>query len=92
MKFVWDERKSQINRQKHGLSFADAYAIFDHPMLVDEDDRFDYGEERWVGIGRLANWVVVIVYTETDEETIRIISLRKAVSYEQDAYEQFFGK
>lgn len=33
--------------------------------------------------------VVVVVFTETDEQTIRIISLRKALPYERKRYEQF---
>ena len=33
--------------------------------------------------------VVVVVYTEPNEETIRIISLRKALSYERKSYEQY---
>jgi uncharacterized protein len=44
---------------------------------------------RWVGIGLLDGRVIVVVYTEPDRETIRIISLRKALSYEQRHYEQY---
>jgi hypothetical protein len=51
MKFAWDEQKNQSNIRKHGFSFADAWEIFAAPMLIDLDDRFDYGEDRWIGIG-----------------------------------------
>ena len=92
MRFVWDEEKNRANLGKHGLSFHDAVHVFDGPMLVDLDDRFDYGEDRWVGIGRLTSRIVVIVYTEPTDETIRIISVGKALSHEQKIYEEFFGK
>ncbi len=92
MKFEWDELKNQENLRKHGLSFSDAREVFNVPMLIDLDDRFDYGEDRWVGIGILKFRFVVIVYTEPDTETIRIISLPKAYKYERKAYEQYFGK
>ena len=91
MKFVWDEQKNRINIRTLGFSFADAWEIFETPMLVDLDERFDYGEDRWIGIGRLRSRTVVIVYMEPDDETIRIISLRKALSHERYAYEQTFG-
>ena len=88
MKFEWDERKNQINIGKHGFDFADAYRIFDLPLLSALDER-DYGEERWISIGMLDGRIIVVVYTEPDENTIRIISLRKALSHERRRYEQF---
>jgi uncharacterized DUF497 family protein len=91
MNFEWDEQKNEANIRKHGFSFTDAWEVFEAPMLIDLDDRFDYGENRWIGIGRLRSQIVVIVYTEPDEEMIRVISLRKALSYERQAYEQVFG-
>ncbi len=91
MNFEWDEQKNEANTRKHGFSFADAWEIFEAPMLINLDDRFDYGEDRWVGIGRLQSRIVVVVYTEFDDETIRIISLRKALSYERAVYQQEFG-
>ncbi|WP_373690529.1 hypothetical protein [Desmonostoc muscorum] len=41
-----------------------------------------------MGIGLLDGRVVVVVYTEPDEEILRIISLRKALSHERKRYEQ----
>jgi hypothetical protein len=60
--------------RKHGFSFADAWEIFEVPMLIDLDDRVDYGEDRWIGLGQLRMRIVVVVYTEPDDETIRVIS------------------
>lgn len=89
MKFEWDERKNQSNLIKHGFDFADASRIFNSPMLIEFDDREDYGEDRWIGIGLLSGRVVVVVYTELEEETVRIISLRKALTHERRRYEQY---
>lgn len=91
MQFEWDEQKNLANIRKHGFSFVDVWEIFDAPMLVDLDDRRDYGEDRWIGIGMLQSRVIVVIYTEPDEDTTRIISLRKALYHERQAYEQAFG-
>ncbi len=88
MKFVWDRRKNQVNIEKHGLDFADAVRVFENPLLVNLDDRQDYSEERWIGIGLLDMRVVVIVFTEPESDLIRIISFRKATSDERKKYEQ----
>lgn len=57
-------------------------------MLVAPDDRADYGEDRWLGIGMLRSLIAVVVYVEREEDVIRIISLRKALSNERARYEQ----
>lgn len=88
MRFEWDEEKNQSNIRKHGFDFAEAWKIFAGPMLVDVDDRQEYEETRWMGIGMIEMRVVVVIYVELNEETIRIISLRKALDYERRAYEQ----
>jgi hypothetical protein len=90
MRFEWDEQKNQANIKKHGLDFGDADKVFDHPMLVNLDDREDYGENRWAGIGLMDRHVVVIVFTEPEEDTIRVISFRKATSRERKRYEQAY--
>ena len=88
MKFEWDDEKNKENIRKHGLDFADAWQIFDAPMLTALDTKEDYGEDRFIGIGFLKNFVVVVVYTEPEEETTRIISLRKALKHERERFEE----
>ena len=83
MRFEWDGRKNAANRRKHGLDFADAWEIFEGPLLTAIDNRADYGGDRWIGIGLLQSRVVVIVYTEHGDDTIRIISLRKPYTHER---------
>jgi uncharacterized protein len=89
MKFEWDPQKNRANIAKHTLDFADSPKVFRLPLRVSLDDRQDYGEDRWIGIGILNGRVVVVVFTEPDAQTIRIISLRKALPYERKCYEQF---
>jgi uncharacterized DUF497 family protein len=91
VEFEWDENKRAENIIKHDLDFADAWQIFDAPMLVDIDSREDYGETRFFGIGFLSNIIVATVFTEPDEETIRIISLRKALKYEREQLEEYIA-
>jgi uncharacterized DUF497 family protein len=86
--FEWDEEKRRANIIAHGLDFADSWEIFEGPMLVGSDERKDYGEDRWIGIGLLKAVVVVIVFTERGEDTIRVISLRKALKHERIKFEQ----
>ncbi len=89
MKFTWDEAKRQSNLVKHGLDFADASAVFAGITLTFEDDRFDYGEHRFITLGMSRGTAVVIAHTERDEN-IRIISTRKAIKYEKKLYLQGF--
>ena len=89
MNFEWDNLKNDLNIDKHGFDFADAYRVFGLQMLVDIDNRRDYGEDRWIGTGLLDGRIVVVIFTEPDRETTRIISLRKALSYERRNYEQY---
>ncbi len=89
MNFEWDEDKNESNIAKHGFDFNDASRIFKFPMVIDLDDREVYDEDRWLGIGLLDGRVVVVVFTEPNENVIRIISLRKALSHERKRYEQY---
>ena len=89
MRFEWDEQKNQSNIEKHGLDFADAHKVFDGPMLIQLDTRYEYGEEHWVAIGLLTHLVVVVVYTEREQgQLVRIISMRKALNYERRRFER----
>ena len=85
MNFEWDDTKRKLNIKKHGIDFINVSKIFDVYTLSINDDRFDYGEERFVTLGILEGRVVAVVHTE-NEDSIRIISIRKATKYEQKRY------
>lgn len=88
MKIEWDEFKNRANLRKHGLDFADAEEVFRSVLLVNPDTREDYGEERWAGLGVIGGRTVKVVFAELGNETIRIISLRKATKHERKEYEE----
>jgi hypothetical protein len=85
MRLEWDEAKRQSNILKHGIDFVGIDVVFESETVTILDDRFDYGEERFVTLGLLNGRVVVIAHTETDE-VIRIISIRKATKNEENSY------
>ena len=88
MEFTWSEAKRAANLKAHGLDFIDAPRVFEGLTFTFEDDRFSYGEQRFVTLGLLAGFPVSIVHTESDHE-IRIISFRKATNRETSI---FFSK
>ena len=90
MRFKWDEAKRQSNLQKHGFDFTDAATIFASDVVTVVDDRFEYGEQRFATLGMLRRRVVLIIHTE-EEDGVRIISIRKATTYEEQAYYQELG-
>lgn len=91
IRLEWDENKQKENEKKHGLSFTDAKYVFSEPTVSFLDDRFNYGETRFITLGKLAERVVVLVHTER-ESVIRIISMRKANAKEQEIYKEQLKK
>ena len=89
MQIEFDPNKDAANRAEHnGLSLAQA-ADFDFTTALEVlDDRYDYGEDRWVAIGFLGLSLHVLVYTlrGDDEEILRPISLRRATAAEVQNY------
>jgi len=69
------------------LDFRDAPKVFAGLTFTFEDDRFEYGEQRFITMGLLQNMTVVIVHTDEDD-TIRVVSMRKAAKHEQKIYLQ----
>ncbi len=88
MRFEWDEAKNEANIRNHKIDFADVSPVFDGPMLLELDERESYGEDRWIGIGLLSDIPVVVVFTERQGDTIRIISARKADRHERRKFKE----
>ena len=87
MQAEWDEEKCRANLEKHGLSFDDAWQVLAGDTITIPDERYDYGEDRLITLGRLAGRVVVVVHVSRGENT-RIISMRKANAREQEIYQK----
>jgi len=85
MRFEWDETKRRSNIERHGIDFVDARAVFAGETITFLDDRYDYGEMRFLTFGLLLGEVVAIVHIETDE-VIRVISVRRASKDEEETY------
>ncbi|EAN8329655.1 BrnT family toxin [Salmonella enterica] len=89
MKLEWDAEKAARNLKKHGVAFEDAALVFhDTQRLEIYDDREGYGEDRWAIIGYADPALLFVVYTVRHEDTIRIISARKANEQERRKYRQ----
>ncbi|WP_374686600.1 BrnT family toxin [Promineifilum sp.] len=71
------------------MDFADTATIFNSDIVTIEDDRFGYDELRFITLGLLKGNVIVVVHSQRGEIT-RIISARKAKSYEREIYFQRF--
>ena len=68
---------------------ARADEVFAGATLTVEDDRQDYGEDRFITIGFLDRRMVILVWTPRSD-THRIISIRKANEREEALYRPRF--
>ena len=86
MKYEWDEGKSKINQSKHGIDFEAAKNLW-----LDEDQIEIYApypiEDRRIIIAKYHNKIWAAIYTIRDD-TIRIISVRRARKREVNLYEK----
>jgi hypothetical protein len=75
-----------LNHRKHGISFPYATRVFLDPHRQERlDTREEYGEERWIALGRVDDSVLVVVYTLRGSN-IRLISARKANRNDRGIY------
>jgi len=87
MEYEWDSKKDAENRRKHHLSLADGIPALEDPNAESWiDDRFDYGEQRIITLGRNRTLVLLVVTAELSIRSIRIISVRRAEKYEEERY------
>lgn len=86
---IWDTAKARANLAKHGIAFRDAARIFDGPVLQIPDRRHDYGEDRFLAIGKDGGICLSVVFVRRNG-TVRLISARKASPHEKQAYEGAF--
>ena len=91
MDFEWDEAKDLTNRQKRGLGFAEAAQLFESggEYLEIFDVNHSESEDRFIAIGPIARGLIVVVYTEPEEDTVRIISMRETTRREQSLFREY---
>ena len=88
VRFLWDEKKNRANLKKHGVDFNDAVRAWYDPDRLDffDEEHSSARKIRWIFLGAVAETVLFVVETEPDEETVRIVSARRASNYEQEKY------
>ena len=91
--YEWHEAKNEKNIRDHGIDFNDARLIFDDPFVLVQPNSITEGEVRLEAIGMLRGLLILLViYTvineDTPNETIRLISARRATRWERRDYEQ----
>jgi uncharacterized DUF497 family protein len=86
MRIDYDQSKPDATLRERGLDFEDAPQLFAGPNFQMEDDRADYGETRWITVGRLNRSVVIVVWTPR-EDARRIISMRECNAKERKKYQ-----
>jgi uncharacterized DUF497 family protein len=88
MDFKWDLAKSNACQQSRNFDFAYVISVFlDTTLLIEHDQRWDYGEERFRALGVIEGKVYMVVFTKRNK-AIRIISARRANSREVKRYEK----
>jgi len=88
VEFEWDPAKAKTNIRKHRVNFDQATRVFLDPNRIERPDEGDHeGEERWQVLGRVEEFVLVVVYT-VRWNLIRIISARRA---ELDEYFEYWN-
>jgi uncharacterized protein len=86
MRYEWDSAKSERNKVKHGCTF-DRVVDFDWSIALEVlDDRFDYGEERWLALGPIGHKLYALSFSPRGETRVRVISLRPASRVEKKRY------
>ena len=90
MRFEWDESKNHRNVAKHGIRFETAKLVFDDPHALSFQGRIVNDEFRWQSFGTVSGLILMVAHTwfeDQGEDVIRIISARRAASFEKDIYE-----
>ena len=82
----FDPNKSARNEADRGLPFTAVQRFDWEGAVFQEDTRFDYPEQRFIGLGKIGQRVHVVCFTPI-EGGVRVISLRKANSREVQRYE-----
>ena len=90
MEITFDPSKRDATLAERGLDFQDAETVFAGAVFERVDDKFDYGETRYITIGRLRERMVVVVWTPRGANR-HVISMRKANDREQARYEARWG-
>jgi uncharacterized protein len=87
MEFEFDSKKSDTNKEKHGINFYEAQKLWDDPDLIEIPVKTS-DEPRILVIGKISgkHWSAIITHRSNK---IRIISVRRSRKEEVDIYESY---
>jgi len=89
MQIEFDPRKAATNLKKHAVALGEAVGSLLDPLALVREDKAAEGEARFVLVGMSREGrLLTVCYTLRDEETIRLISARKATAREERQYAQ----
>lgn len=86
---TFDSAKREWTLRERGIDFADAVRVFNGDTVTKEDDRFDYGEVRYITAGFLDDRMVIVVWTQR-EAARHIISMRFCHAQEEKRWRKNF--
>jgi uncharacterized protein len=86
MKFEFDPGKSEANKVKHGIDFAEVQVLWEDPDRLQVSARTK-GEPRLMLIGRIGGKHWSAIFTIREDKT-RIISVRRSRTKEVERYEE----
>ena len=87
--FEWHDNKAKLNIQNHRIRFEEACEVFLDPFVKYLGSEIVESEIRDKIIGMTENWqVLLVVYTERENDLFRLISARRATSKERKQYEK----
>ena len=92
MRFEWDPEKNRKNRKKHGLSFEDATELWDADHMEIYDEAHSDDEDRFIAVGMIRKGVVVVAFTEPEDDLVRIMSARVATKWERQRFQDWEGE
>lgn len=88
-RFTQDPIKAASNLGDHRVSFDEAEEVFADPRMLDRFDGMHSDDERrYMAIGLSSRRLLVVIFTEPDANTVRLIAAGKATRKDKEAYEQ----
>jgi uncharacterized DUF497 family protein len=87
MEYEWDPEKAAANQRKHGIAFDLVHLFQWNDALVQIDERYAYGEQRFYALGKVEGRIFALIFVRRNG-IVRVISFRKANDREKRRYDQ----
>ena len=89
MQFEWNPEKAELNLKKHEVDFSEAETVFGDPLAkIFDDEEHTFDEKREIIVGHsIQNRLLIVSFTERENDTVRIVSARITTPKERRDYE-----